>query len=293
MNIQQQNGIVSTIQFIPYIENDEYQNLRKSIFEQAIQASATSPCIRIDAFDETIMVFENYHHALHFLVQMFRSTVKLATASNVKIKLRSSLCEGSYFLHHDQIYGDAVNLATQLSCTSRENELRVCNIDPQVISDFIDSQHDVACYFREQDDNCVSISLTDADSTNSRINETIFRLGYSHQSKDFGACRNREIHIGRSDECEIYISGEHISRSHATLTIKYGDIAITDHSANGTYVYFDNREIYLHKDSLKLATTGSISCGRERVVNPKTADLISFEVQHLPQPRVSRIKQRS
>jgi len=290
MNIQQQSGIVSTIQFFPYIENDEYQSLRKSLFEQAVQACAVSPSFSLDAFDETIMVFENYHHALHFLVQVFRSAVMLATASDVKINLRSSLCEGSYFTHHDQIYGDAVNLATRLSYTSRENELRVCNIDKKIINDFIDSQRDVDCYVRDQDDNCVSISLSDIDSTNSRINETIFSLGYNHQTKDFRACRNREIHIGRADDCEIYIAGEHISRSHATITIKYGDIVITDHSANGTFLYFDKREIFLLKDSVKLPAMGSISCGLERAANPNSADIISFKVQDLPQPAASMNK---
>ena len=288
MNIQQLDGIVSTIQFVSYTESEENQSLRRSIFAQAIQASKCSPRNQIDVFDETIMVFDSYNHALHFLTHVFRSAVQIATASNVNIKLRSSLCEGSYFLHQDQIYGDAVNLATMLSCTSRENELRVCNIDQQIINEFIDSQSDIACYVRDQDEKCVSIALTDEDSTNSKIEEKVLRMEYDNQSMDFLECRNREIHIGRSDESEIYIVGDHISRSHATITIKYGDIVIADHSANGTFVYFDKREIYLHKESVRLAAKGSISCGVERNSNPKATNIISFEVQDLSRPIVSR-----
>ncbi len=281
MRIQQLDGFVSTIQFVSYTESEENQSLRRSIFTQAIEASKCSPRNQIDVFDETIMVFDNYHHALHFLTQVFRSAVRQASASDINVKLRSSLCEGSYFLHQDQIYGDAVNLATRLSCTSRENELRVCNIDPQIINDFVDSQGDIACYVRNQDENCVSLALADDDSTNSQFAEKVLIIGYNNQTMDFQGCRNREIHIGRSDESEIYLVGDHISRSHATITIMYGDIVIADHSANGTFVYIGKREIYLHKESVTLTEKGSISCGIERASNPTTSDIISFEMQDL------------
>lgn len=281
MNIQQQNGIVSTIHFIPYAETEEYQGLRKSLFDLAMKESKISPINHIDLFDETFMIFENYQHALSFLIQVFRAAVTLGQESHVKINLRSSVCEGSYFVHQDQIYGDAINLATRLSYTSRENELRVCNIDKQIIDDFINSQGDLACFIRDHDESCVSIALLDNDSTNARIRNQVLEVEYNFQSKTFEASRNRKLNIGRSNSADIYIVGEHISRSHATITLQYGKIFIEDHSANGTYIYIDDREIFLNNDSMPLDDTGFISCGLDRESNPKSSDVVAFHIQEV------------
>lgn len=277
MNIQQQNGIVSTIQFTPYVENEEYQCLRKSLFEQAMLASSISPINSIDVFDETIMVFENHHQALHFLIQVFRAAVILVDDSNMKIKLKSSLCEGNYFVRQDQIYGDAVNLATKLSCTSRQNELRVCNIDKQIIDDFISSQGDVAYFMRDHDENCVSIAFLDADSTNANIEHQAFQVEFNGQTKQFEASRNCKITVGRSDSSDIIIVNDNISRSHATITLNFGDVYVEDHSSNGTYLFFNNREVFLNNESKKIGMKGQISCGLNRKTNGGSSDIISFK----------------
>lgn len=282
MNIQQQDGIVSTIQFVPYSATAEYQDLRNSIFAQATQASSCSPSNQTDVFDESIMVFDSFDQALVFLIQLFRASVALAASSGINIKLKSSLCQGSYFVHQDQIYGEAVNLATRLSCTSRENELRVCGIDPKIIDTFMREQGDLSCYIREQDENCVSISLKDEDSTNAAVDNIIFQVDCNHQSKNFQASRLGKIHIGRSDKSDIYIMGDHISRSHATITIHYGSAVIEDHSANGTYVYpANNHEVFLNNDSMKIDDEYHISCGLSRDSNAKSSDVIHFQVRDL------------
>jgi hypothetical protein len=278
MNIQQQQGVVSTLQFIPYLETEEYQGLRTSLFDQAMMVSNVAPSNRIDVFDETIMIFENHQQALNFLIQVFRAAVTIGRESGIQVSLRSSLCHGNYFVHQDQIYGDAVNLATKLSCSSRENELRVCDIDRQIIDDFINSQGDVACFIRTQDENCVSIALLDEDSTNARTDNKTLQVEFDGQSKTFAASRNTKINIGRADSADIYIVGDHISRSHATITLNYGDVFIEDHSANGTFVYFDGREVFLNNESLKVKEKGKISCGRNRNLNPKSTNIIGFEI---------------
>ncbi len=289
MNIQQQNGIVSTVQFAPYFDTEEYQDLRKWLFDQAMAASNVAPSSRIDVFDETIMVFDDHHHALLFLVQVFRAAVNLGRESNVKISLRSSLCHGNYFVHQDQIYGDAVNLATKLSCSSRENELRVCDIDKKLIDDFIASQGDLACFIRDHDDNCVSIALQDEDPTNARLDCKTLQVDFDSKSKSFEASRNSKIDIGRTDSCDIFITGDHISRSHATITLNYGEVFIEDHSSNGTYIYFDEREVFLNHESLKVSDKGQISCGISRSSNPVKTDIIAFEVCDLSLP-ISKTK---
>jgi hypothetical protein len=276
MNIQQQNGIVSTINFVPYFEIKEFQNLRNSLFDEAKVASDFSPRKHIDVFDETILVFDDYFQALNFLINVFRVAVKLEEYSGIHFRLKASLCKGDYFIQQDQIYGDAVNLATRLSCTSRENELLVCGIDRHIIDDFIGHQSDVRYFIRSQDECCISIGLLDQVTNESNVENKIFQIRYNNQSIDFGKSRQRKINIGRSDSSDIVIDSNQISRHHATITLDHDSIFIADHSAKGTYLYFDNREIFLANDSMRLVSNGYITFGRAMQSHKGPINIISY-----------------
>jgi adenylate cyclase len=276
MNLNMQNGVISTINFVPYFEIDEYQDLRNSLFNQAKLVSDFSPNKHIDVFDETILVFENYSHALSFLINVFRIAVKLKELSGINFSLKSSLCGGEYFLQDDQIYGDAVNLATKLTCSSRENELLICGIDKPIIDKFIDDQDDVSYFVRSQVEDCISIGLLDQDITETKAENKILQLRYNNQSMDFGNSRRHKINIGRSDNSDISIDSDHISRHHATITLNHDKIFIADHSTNGTYVYIDNREISLANESMQLVSDGYIVCGRTIPSKKSSSNAISY-----------------
>jgi hypothetical protein len=276
MNIQQQNGIISTINFAPYLENEEYRNLRNDLFREALSLSDAPPRKHIDVFDESILVFATYTEALTFLINVFRAADKLTESSGINFNLRSSLCEGDYFMQQDQIYGEAVNLATRLSCTSRENELLVCGIDRNIIEEFIASQHDVKYFIRNHDTNCISISLLDVDITASEHINKEFQIECNNKARVFESSRNKQILIGRSIDADIFIDSDEISRNHATISLNYDNIFIEDHSSNGTYLYFDGREVYLTNDSMKINSKGYISCGRKKSFKENTADIISY-----------------
>jgi adenylate cyclase len=276
MNIQQQNGVVSTINFAPYFDIEEYQSLRQTLFTEAKIVSNFSPIEHTDVFDESILVFEDYFQALHFLINVFRTAVKLEEYSGVSFILRSSLCKGDYFIQQEQIYGDAVNLATRLSCTSRENELLVCGIDRQIIDEFINSQDDVSCCVRNSDENCVSICLLDEDSTQSKGDNKVFKFECNNKTSVFDLSRNQQIQIGRSNDSDVFIDSDEVSRNHATISLNYDQIFIEDHSSNGTYIYFDGREIYLANDSMEINNKGYISCGRKNDSKKGSPDIISY-----------------
>lgn len=279
MNIQQQNGIVSTVNITPYLETKESQSIRNSIFEQAQRASNSGPTYRIDVFDESILIFESCYQALNFLLSLFRVSNRLNEHTNCEISLKSSLCEGSYFLHQDQVYGDAVNLATSLSCTSRENELRVCGFDRQIINAFVDSHEDIACFVREEEQNCVSIGLLDKDCTVGQVEKKVMQIEHNSQIKMYETSRNRKIEIGRSQTSDVFILGDHISRSHATITLNYDNAFIEDHSANGTFIYIDDREIFLTQEKVPLPDFGTISCGLKSDASINPSNMIEFQIR--------------
>lgn len=260
----------------PFVETEELIDLRKTLFDQAKNASSFSPTNHIDVFDESILIFNSYDEALGFLVNVFRSAAKMQNRSNVNISLKSSICHGSYFVHQNQIYGEAVNLATKLCFTSRENELQICGMDNQIVSNFLDDQDDITCFIREQGQNCISLGLRDPDVTESKITRPIIQIEHHNQLMDIKRSRHLEIIIGRENDADITIESPHVSRSHATLTIEDDSLVITDHSSNGTYLYFDEREIFLTEDSLKLTGDGFISCGVVRQTGQESPDIIAY-----------------
>jgi hypothetical protein len=276
MNIQKQKGFVSTLTPSTGHLNEDFIELRQTILAKAEIISNFAAEIKIDEYDKSILTFKDHFQALGFLIDTFRIAVNLGKNSRAKISLKSSLCSGEYFLHQDQIYGDAVNLATGLSCQSRANELLVCGIELPVIKAFIDSHPDVAYCLRNPEQNCVTIHLLDNDITGGRAANEVLQLECNDVSQAFTSARNQRISIGRANDCDISIKSDAVSRHHATLALNYGSISIEDHSANGSYLYFDNREVFLANESMKLVSNGYISPGRNSRFRKDRSDCISY-----------------
>jgi len=288
MNIQKQTGFVSTLNLSPGHGSEDFIKLRQAILAKAEKISHFAPEIIIDEYDESILTFKNHFQALDFLVNTFRIAVNLSKNSKTKISLKSSLCTGEYFLHQNQIYGEAVNLATSLSCRSRANELLVCGLDLPVIDAFVDSHPDVGYCLRNPEQNCVAIHLPDSDITSGRAVNNVLQLECNDLSKAFTSARNQRISIGRANDCDIAINSDEVSRHHATITLNYGSIFIEDHSVNGSYLYFDNREIFLTNESMKLVRDGYISLGRNRQSRQGRSNIISYVLSGEAVPEDSR-----
>ncbi len=287
MNILQQSGIVSTINFSPFFETEDYIDLRNSLFKEAIDACHTAPLKHTDVFDESILTFENINQALIFLVTIFRIAAKREHQSDLNISLRASLCTGHYFIHQDQIYGEAVNMATKLSYSSRTNELLLCRIDPQLIEGFINSQEDITSFVRSDDgEQCICIALKDKDITLAEHQKQALQIEYQGQSKIYQPSRNQVISIGRAVDSDILIDSNSISRHQATIKINYNRIFIQDHSSNGTYIYMSDRELFLTNDSVELVGNVEISCGISMNSGGETDDVISLQTLDLTQPQI-------
>jgi len=276
MHIKKQEGFVSTLNLAPESESEDCSKLRTAILAKAAIMSKFSPENQIDEYDESILTFKNNLQALSFLVNIFRVAVREGRGSQTSFSLKSSLCNGEYFVHQKQIYGDAVNLATRLSFTSRANEFLVCGIDIQIIEAFVDSQNDVTYSPRNQAQNCVAIHLLDEDPTRGKAENRVLKIECNDKAKAYTSARNQQITIGRANDSDIVIDSDDISRHHATIKINYGNIMIEDHSANGTYLYIDSQEIFVTNDSMKLIGDGCISCGHNRESGNAPSDIISY-----------------
>jgi hypothetical protein len=276
MNIQKQTGFVSTLNLSMDNGSEDFVKLRQAVLAKAQLTSNVAPEIKIDEYDESILTFKDHFQALSFLVDTFRIAVDLGNISRAEVNLKSSLCSGEYFVNQGQIYGEAVNLATRLSCRSRANELLVCGLDLSLVKAFVDSHPDVTYCLRNPEQNYVAIRLLDDDITSGKVSNEVLQLKCNDVSKSFTSARNQRVSIGRANDCDIVINSDGVSRHHATITLNYGLISIEDHSANGSFLYSDKREVYLINESMKLVKNGYISFGRNSQFRKEGPNVISY-----------------
>ena len=86
------------------------------------------------------------------------------------------------------------------------------------------------------------------------------------------------ITIGRSTEATLPILDPRVSRVHATITNRAGQIVLTDASSFGTWVYFGNQveAVALRRTECYLVGYGQLSLGCK--IDADKAPLVAFEV---------------
>ena len=283
MKVLRNNGFVSTITYMDYFGTDKEIRSRDSIFAKATLACGYTPLFRNDLYDETLLTFDSACSAANFLTSLFRIAIN-DEISNKILNLRAGLCAGDYFNDDEQIYGDTVNFATKLSYSSRKNEILICGIDQSEVESYTALKSDISFYTRDEEENCYSISLIDEDLTNATMDNLIFQVKYNNSSHDLRLSRNNQITIGRSNIADVFIDDDHISRSHATITLNHDKIFIEDHSANGTYIHVDGHEKYVTNDRVSLCGKGYILCGQRKESNSSLEidqidhNMISFQL---------------
>jgi hypothetical protein len=87
---------------------------------------------------------------------------------------------------------------------------------------------------------------------------------------------NPLIRIGRQTDCEIVLHSTSSSRVHGTIERRLDRFVYVDHSANGTFVTFeDQREFFIHNKELLLSGHGQLSLGTPS--SAKGAELVRFQ----------------
>ena len=83
--------------------------------------------------------------------------------------------------------------------------------------------------------------------------------------------------VGRDPSCDLVVQGKFVSRAHAKISIKDGNLYIKDSSFNGTYIEFDNgQKIHVSKDEQKLISDGLMSMGKP--VDGESKSVIAFKI---------------
>jgi hypothetical protein len=87
-----------------------------------------------------------------------------------------------------------------------------------------------------------------------------------------------DISIGRSTEASLPVLDPRVSRVHATIRSRGGQIVLTDASSFGTWVYFGNQSeaVALRRTECFLVGFGQLSLGCK--IDAEKAPLVAFEV---------------
>ncbi len=274
MKIQTDQAFVASVVLEPFSGTREDFERRNDLFLEASESSRTSPLKRIDIFDESLLIFDDLFKALDYLTRIAELSASGTLNGRPDLSAHCGLCWGEYFIHGDQIYGPATNLATQLSFQSRQNEILSGGLDCQLIQSYCDARSDLACWLRDKVKNLACISLVDDDLTLTPQDRQVLTITTAGYRNYFPLQRNLRLTIGRSSGCDIILDYEHISRRHASIILKQDQLFLEDHSANGTYVYTDDAEIFLSHQEMHLGVSGEISCGVKAEDHPSI--LISY-----------------
>jgi adenylate cyclase len=88
----------------------------------------------------------------------------------------------------------------------------------------------------------------------------------------------KSVTLGRSDDNDVVVKGNLISRVHARVEMSRDKFMLIDESTNGTFVQTsDGDEIFVRRDSTVLKGEGVIGLGR--VAQPGTALAIHYIVE--------------
>jgi class 3 adenylate cyclase len=107
-------------------------------------------------------------------------------------------------------------------------------------------------------------SMLPAIALTSRDQRRRLRLLLTVQDREYVVDEKRpQAVIGRSEDSDLIVRGNLISRLHARVEFHRNRFMLTDQSTNGTFVQADGQEeAFVRRDSIQLKGTGMIGLGR-------------------------------
>jgi adenylate cyclase len=243
--------------------------------------------------DEIMCVFPAPVNALQASVEMQRRVAGDANWARDYLAIRIGLHHGEALLEDGDVYGDAVNTAARMGQLSKREQIvttsstvegllsngsfRIRSLGEALVKGKISAVDIVDVLWQEDTSNVTmvakAIRLDQLGVTQKlvlRVRGELVELGDS--SPSFG--------MGRDPANGCIVDNEWVSRNHALIEFQRGQFLITDRSTNGTFVKIgSDDEIRLHRDSMPLRKSGSISLGQAQDKDP--ASVVYFQCSHL------------
>ncbi len=228
--------------------------------------------------DEILVYFRDANLSL-MSAQTIQETIEDdRSPETVGLSIRIGMHYGPVILADDDIFGDTVNVAARVvSMTKARQILFTGSLADRTSSGEIvnrtrryDRMHvkgkektlDIYMFAWEEESEITNMATGNLTNPFKMDNGGGLNLTYKSKTMKLDA-DSETINLGRGNNCELIISGDLISRFHATIAFRRGKFVLTDQSTNGTFVRsLDGQNYFLRQDELTLFGSGVISLGK-------------------------------
>lgn len=188
------------------------------------------------------------------------------------LSIHAGVYFGEVLFRESEIYGDAVNTAARLASAAKSGEVLIghnCWVDLEATTQdkfvligelqFKGKQDPTRVY------SCTDVKLdartvifSKSSTSSSRIESAVFKFG----DENWRLVSGETLSIGRSPENDIVLNHAWVSRKHAQLTIRQGQLEYVDHSSSGSVLRNDDgSEVFVHRRTNLLSGSGRIFLG--------------------------------
>ena len=225
--------------------------------------------------DEVMSVFEEPSAAADAAVEMQLAIQQVPAVGDARIGVRIGFHHGPVVARDGDVFGDTVNIAARLSSlairgqimTSRETVEHMSpaqrRLTRRLYSITVKGKaNEVDLYEILWEESEEQTTLASQRTMAKRADK--LRLTYLGNEIVLEPGSDTVI-LGRDKEAGIVIIDRMASRSHAKIECRLGKFLLRDHSANGTYIAFeDEAELLLRREEIMLRGRGEIAFGQPR-----------------------------
>lgn len=240
--------------------------------------------------DEVLCTFPNAEVAMNAACSMQRAIARGIYDDDQKVKVRIGFHYGEVNCEDGDISGDTVNAAARVMSITRADQIMttlpaVNNLPPglrsqlnQVMRAEFSTQQgffEIFVVMWESEDMLITRVGTPAFRKPSPSNNALI-LRFQGKTVVVNNDR-RSVILGREKYCDIYMTGEYVSREHARIELQEDKFTLLDQSTNATYVRTKDGDIHrLNRDGMTLLGSGTISLGESYSLNP--VNLIEYTI---------------
>lgn len=239
--------------------------------------------------DEIMATFEDADAAMDAAAQMQDQITEELAINGTSVSVRIGAHQGPVILEKGDVFGNAVNTASRMTSQAKSGQIittaeTVSKLSPRWQASI--RQIDIATVRGQSDEIALYEVIWKREDITSMVpsigwnrpqaaKKLRLRLHYAGQEVEVHEGRPI-IGMGRSEDNDLVVIDNLISRLHARIELKRGKFRLVDQSTNGTCVVTGKgQELFVRRDNLPIEGEGYIGLGQ--VVNKDSPKAIRFE----------------
>lgn len=220
--------------------------------------------------DELMCCFNAVDQAFTAALLMQRAINDDATLRHHQLALRIGFNSGSVIEEDDDVFGDNVNIAARVAGLAKAGQIlttveTIRQLPPAsqaqsrpFLVTTVKGKHeqlDIWEVLWNEDSTVLVRSILSSEFKKKLL------LTYEEHAFVLLPCEGNAVVIGRSQQADVIIGGQCVSRLHAKIFFNKNKFMLSDTSYNGTYVQNKDKVEYLHGQETPLADDGILSFG--------------------------------